>query len=131
MNQIKQSEDIEIEELSDKIDASIYEFEFTKDNIYNIISTNFSVNNENNTINTIEFLKYFDQKYTFKVKINEFIHVLFNKVVLIYDKSERMLRNMYEKHDIKKQGMLSFSGMTELMNKLLNTDSWKVYEYFK
>lgn len=79
------------------------------------------------------FVKFFQTKRTFKIKIESFINIILKSICSIYEELERKIKKIFEICDIEQTGILprkKFEQALELIfSKTENT--WKINELFK
>lgn len=97
-----------------------------------VFKNNFKINS-NNTIDLDSLFTYFLKKIYFKIKIMDYLCIsleLFNK---IYNGLDKILSKMWEKADLKRQGIIFYKEFEQVLSILLGNseNKWKIVEYFK
>ena len=110
---------------------SAKEYEINLVQIIEILKNKFSFNNNN--IKLENFLNYFIDKYNMKIKTNDFIQITIEVLIIIYNDLDKILLKMWEKADMKRNGVIFFREFEGVMNVFLGSseNKWKITEYFK
>ncbi len=79
------------------------------------------------------FLDYFVDKYSFKIKVADFVQISVESFAIIYADLDRIVQKIWMSADDKKNGIIFFKEFESVMNVLLGNseNKWKISEYFK
>lgn len=117
--------------IADQIMMANKEFEIDFFQIAEVLKRNFSIIDDK--IQLESFLDYFVERFTFKVKITDFLQVCIDCFTVIYSDLDKYLVKMWENADAKRNGIIFYREFETVLNVLLGNseNKWKISEYFK
>jgi hypothetical protein len=100
--------------------------------VENIFRRCFKINEE--FINLDEFFTFFTKKYTFSIRISDFIEICYNNAIDVFNAVEKRLEKLFLEYDSRKNGMMYFKDFEPMMHKILDfktkDNKWKINDYF-
>lgn len=123
--------DISMEEIAEHFENANKEFKFSRKDTILLFENCFKV--KNNKIRMENFFEFFVNKYSFKIKIIDFLETTVNRLLIMYQLIEKRVTKVYDIYDIRKQGIIQIKEFEEILPKLItNLDSkWQVNDFFK
>jgi len=117
--------------IADQIMIANKEFEVNFFQVSELLKRNFSIVDDK--IQLEPFLDYFVEKFSFKIKITDFLQVCIDCFGVIYADLDKLLVKMWENADSKRNGIIFNKEFEAVLNVLLGNseNKWKISEYFK
>ena len=117
--------------IADQIMMANKEFDVNFFQIAELLKRNFAIKDDK--IKLESFLNYFVERFSFKVKIADFLQICLDSFVDIYADLDKYFVKMWENADVKRQGIIFYREFEAVLNVLLGNseNKWKISEYFK
>jgi len=117
--------------IADQIMLANREFDVNFFQIAELLKRNFSLVDDK--IQLESFLDYFVEKFSFKVKVADFMQVCIDSFSIIYTDLDKYLVKMWETADVRRNGIIFFKEFEAVLNVLLGNseNKWKISDYFK
>ena len=126
----KQNEEKDIS-IADQIIISNRDFDLNLVFVVDILKRNFRLNGD--LIQLENFFNFFVDKFSFKIKISNFLQSCFEIFEKLYCDLDKSLLKIWENADYKRNGIIFFREFENVMNVLMGNseNKWKISEYFK
>jgi hypothetical protein len=128
----KKINSIEIIKISQSYSFSNSDYEPNLEKILEVFQRNFKV--DNNQIDLGELFEFYQDKFNFKIKILDFISITLDSFIILYEKIEKKVVEMWSKIRMKDKDIMLYKDFEQFLYVIFgeNTEfKWKFNEYFK
>ena len=121
---------IEIKIIVEKIVLANTEVNIKEIEALSIIKSIFSCSGALLTLES--FFKNIEKKYTFEIKVMDFLDVTLKAIINVYHFYENNIANCFDSHDIKKDEYLNFKAFKQALLAILggNDRIWNMSDFF-
>lgn len=123
----------DILEMSHEFISANRDYDIKLNTIFEVFENNFKILKKTSTIDLDSFFAYFLKKLYFKIRIVDYLKISLEIFIQTYNGLQKLLLKMWEKADIKKQGIIFYKEFEQVLGSLLGSseNKWKIIEYFK
>jgi len=117
--------------IADQIILSNKDYEVNLVQVFDLLKRNFKLVGDKIILDT--FVDFFIDKYTFKIKLTDFMQQTYECFEVIFNDLDKYLQIMWEKADFKRNGIIFYREFENVMNIIMGNseNKWKISDYFK